>query len=233
MTRENRVEISAILTVDCAAATMVFMMQHNSSVSSGGWTPAQKKLAKIFFMTLNAFLAFILVMTAFSNDAEARRRRRKSKKAPIINEKKLYERIGGAKGLAVIVDDWVRMSLADPRVGGVLKPLTAPEQLPKFRSSLNDQLCELADGPCQYKGPDLSKDAGASANKAGKAANAGNAGNVYGKNQANMQITEEQFLVFADNLFQSMQKSNIAEREKNEMLGRIGEFKVDLIRRDP
>lgn len=153
------------------------------------------------------FLAFVIVLTTFYDDAEARRRRRpKKKRAKIINEKKLFERIGGTKAVGEIVDEWVRLNLADSRLSASFKETTSsPDRLKKFRMSLNDQLCELADGPCRYRGADMKK------------AHAG------------MKISEAQFLAFAENLFRSMRKFNISEREKNEMLGRVGELKSEML----
>lgn len=146
-----------------------------------------------------------MVLGSFANDAEARRRRR-SKRAPIINEKKLYERMGGAQGVSDVVDEWVRQILADSRLSQSFETMTAkPEALKQFRRSLNDQICEIADGPCKYKGRDMK--------------------------QAHLKltITEEQFLAFSENLFRAMQKYNVPEREKNELLGRIGGLRGEIV----
>ena len=144
----------------------------------------------------------------FADEADAARRRRRSRKrAQIINEKKLYERIGGTKTLSQIVDEWMRLNLADQRIAPFFATATAkPERLAKVRRNLSDQLCELADGPCSYKGAEMQK------------AHQG------------LAINEEQFLVFSENLFKSMQKYEVAEREKNEMLARLGEFRSDIVR---
>ena len=154
---------------------------------------------------LLSLMAIVLLITSYSDEADARRRRRSRKKrAPIINEKKLYERIGGAKGVSDIVDEWMRRSLADQKVAPFFQQTTSnPERLAKFRRSLNEQLCELADGPCQYKGPEVKK------------------------LQSELATNEESYLLFTDHLFQSMQKQNLPEREKNEMLGRVGELRSD------
>jgi hemoglobin len=164
---------------------------------------------------MRRFLTFILlisiVSTLFGNDAEARRRRhRKAKRPAIINEKKLYERIGGTKTLSSIVDEWMRLNLADQRIAPFFSKLTAqPEKLGKMRHNLNDQICELADGPCQYRGAEMKK-----AHK-------------------DLTINEEQFLVFSDNLFRSMQKFNVPEREKNELLARLSEVRSEIVDTPP
>jgi hemoglobin len=157
----------------------------------------------------SAWLALViaLVLTSLADNAEARRRHRrakKAKKAPVINEKVLYERIGGQKAMNEIVDEWLRLDLADSRVSSQLGSFAAkPEKLQRLRHDLGDQLCELADGPCQYKGPDMK--------------------NGY----AGIKLSESDFIAFSENLFKSMQKIGLQEREKNELLGRIGYARLE------
>ena len=144
----------------------------------------------------------------FSESAEARRRRRhrRPKRAKIINEKKLYERIGGINAINEIVDEWIRINLADQRVASSFVNVTAkPERLGRMRRHLGDQLCEIADGPCQYKGSEMKKA------------------------HAAMNIGDDQYLIVSDNLVRALQLKNIAEREKNELLARIGELRVDIV----
>jgi hemoglobin len=153
-------------------------------------------------------LLFSVVSLSFSDDADARRKRRRSraKKQKIINEKKLYERVGGEKGVALIVDEWLRISLADQRIAPAFAKVTEqPERLAKMRKGMNDQLCEMADGPCQYKGKDMAK------------AHAG------------MNVSDDQFLIFSEGLFKSMEKRDLPEREKNEMLARLGELRAEVV----
>lgn len=159
---------------------------------------------------ISVLLLVAVTLTSFSNDAEARRRRRRAartKRAPIINEKKLYERIGGPKRLGEIVDEWMRLNLADSRVSPAFVVFTVkPALLARERRNLNDHLCELSDGPCTVK-------------EATK----------KGEDGDSLRMDESQFLVFGDNLFRSMQKFSIPEREKNELLGRLGETKADFV----
>lgn len=176
---------------------------------SGSHFKTSRDLRTLFLKSMAFFIVLVVVVTSLSIEAEARRRRKsrsKQKQAKVINEPKLYERMGGAKGMSDIVDEWVRLSLADGRVSSTfVQTTTEPERLVKLRKALNDQLCELADGPCQYKGKDMQK------------------------THASMKISEGQFLAFAENLFHSMQKFNVPEREKNEMLARIDEFRDVIV----
>lgn len=164
------------------------------------------KMRRIF----TSFLTIcVLVVSLSASEAEARRRRRSHRRArrlKIINEKKLYERIGGAKMMTAIVDEWTRINLADSRVsGGFASVTTKPEKLGHMRKALGDQLCEIADGPCQYHGQEMKK--------------------VHRA----FQISDDQFLIVSDNLVQSLAKLGIPEREKNELLARLGELRLDIV----
>lgn len=148
-------------------------------------------------------LTFAFVLSA-ADSSEARRRRRRGRRSKprraVINEPTLYQRIGGQKSLAELVDDWVRSAVADGRLGGAFGKVTEkPAEMSKLRKDLNDQLCELADGPCGTRG-------------------------AAKKPVAAILIPDAQFVVFADHLVRSMDRAKIREREKNEMLGRIGEI---------
>jgi len=155
-------------------------------------------------MTRSPFKKFVLALCALSilftlnDDAEARRRRRhrrsRGRKKAVINEPTLYERMGGSKVVAQLVDEWVRNALADGRLSGAWggSPTPKPESVTALRKNLNSQLCELADGPCKTA-----------------------------KNEA-AALDDEKFVIFADHLVVAMDKNRVREREKNEMLGRLG-----------
>jgi hemoglobin len=149
----------------------------------------------------------LIVVGSFSQEAQARRHRRhrKSHKA-IINEPKLFERIGGSKVVSAIVDEWLRIDFADQRLGPIFADVMAkPDQLAKLRKAFAEQICEMTDGPCVEKGADPKPAVEA------------------------MKGNEDRFLAYAENLFKAMQKMNISEREKNETLGRLGEARNELM----
>ena len=63
----------------------------------------------------------------------------------------LYDDLGAQPGLERIVEDATARFLADPRVG----PTFAETNMDRFKRLLLAQLCQLADGPCVYKGRDM------------------------------------------------------------------------------
>ncbi|HVK60928.1 MAG TPA: hypothetical protein VM432_05230 [Bdellovibrionales bacterium] len=158
--------------------------------------------------TLSLTLIVVTVLAIFVEDADARRKRRRRSrvKRAVIHEPKLYERLGGAKALNGVVDDWVRASLADARLNGVFGDVTAkPDLLAKLRKNLNDQLCEISDGPC---------------------------GNPSSTNKTAFDfylLPDAQFVVFADHLVQVLDTRLVKEREKNELLGGLGAARYDVL----
>lgn len=157
-------------------------------------------------LILSILTVFALSSVSFDAEAKKRRRNKRAKRGPIINEPKLYERIGGVKSVSEIVDEWVRANLADPRVAALFEKVSAkPDRLQSMRRAMNDQLCEIADGPCKYRGQEMDK------------AHSG------------LGISDDHFLYVADNLHRTMTKLNIPEREKNEMMGRIGEYRAEIV----
>lgn len=141
-----------------------------------------------------------LIVPLFADDAEARRKRRRRAKRPaIINEKKLYERMGGRDSIARTVDEWIRLSLADAMLSVRLKDLaTQPKELAKSRKLLSDEICELADGPCTTQDSE------------------------WVKIRTRFKMDEVTTVAFASLLSEALLSRGVGERERNEVLGRLG-----------
>lgn len=146
-------------------------------------------------------MAVVFVLTAGSS-GEARKRhrhRRRAKKRAVINEPPLYQRMGGSPVVAKLVDEWVKSAMADGRLSNAFAPDMKPSAVTKLKKDLTTEICELSDGPCKQdkKLPDA------------------------------FSMKDDQFVVFADHLVHSMDDLKIREREKNELLGAIGEVRND------
>ena len=63
----------------------------------------------------------------------------------------LYLALGQKPGLVAIMDDFMTRLLADPR----MQPFFKDTNQANFKAQLVDQLCQVAGGPCQYKGADM------------------------------------------------------------------------------
>ena len=63
----------------------------------------------------------------------------------------LYQAVGEKTGIRALMDDFVVRLKADSRIGDQFKETNAEN----LASQLTDQVCQLAGGPCIYKGPDM------------------------------------------------------------------------------
>ena len=60
----------------------------------------------------------------------------------------LYDRLGGAAGVAAIADTLIDRVSADPLLGRSFKD----SKLERIKQLLAEQLCDLSGGPCRYTG---------------------------------------------------------------------------------
>jgi hemoglobin len=63
----------------------------------------------------------------------------------------LYERLGGAEGVAAIADSLIDRVASDPRLGRSFKD----SNLPRIKRLLAEQICDLSGGPCHYSGDSM------------------------------------------------------------------------------
>jgi hemoglobin len=121
-------------------------------------------------------------------------------------EKTLYERLGGKKAIAAVVDEFVGRVAADTRINSYFAAAAAdPQRLASFKMKLVDQICQASGGPCQYAGKDM------------KTAHMG------------MGITGPQFDALVSNLVGALDKFKVGEKEKGELLGALGPMKTDIV----
>ena len=123
---------------------------------------------------------------------------------PAPTSPSLYKRLGGREGIAIVVDDFTATMAADSRVNARFKDMK-PADVQTFKSNLSDQICDATGGPCSYLGKGM------------KAAHAG------------MKITEEEWTATVENLVKALDKNNVAAGSKQELLGRLGPMKKDIV----
>ena len=100
-----------------------------------------------------------------------------------------------------MVDQFVQNVAADDRINGFF----ASADIPGLKGKLVDQICQASGGPCTYAGKDM------------KAAHQG------------MGIKDEHFNALVEDLVAALDKFNVPEREKNELLGALGPMKGDIV----
>jgi hemoglobin len=64
---------------------------------------------------------------------------------------RLYDRLGGAPGVAAIADTLIERVSADPKLGRSFKDA----KLERIKKLLAEQICDLSGGPCRYSGDSM------------------------------------------------------------------------------
>jgi hemoglobin len=129
-----------------------------------------------------------------------------------MQQKSLYERLGGAPAVKAVCDDFVARAAANPKVDFFRKSTPgaepwnpSPEELATFNKHLVQFVSKAAGAPVQYEGQDM------------KSVHEG------------MKISEEQFNAIAADLAASLDKFNVPAKEKNELLSIVASTKSQMV----
>lgn len=121
-------------------------------------------------------------------------------------EKSLYDRLGGKKAIAAVVDEFVGHVAADARINSFFAATASdPKRLAMFKGHLADQICEAAGGPCKYTGKDM------------KSAHMG------------MHVKGADFDALVGDLVWALDKLKVGAHEKDQLLGALGPMKTDIV----
>jgi len=66
----------------------------------------------------------------------------------VANSAELYRALGGKDSIARLMNDFVEILVADPRIAQLFKDT----KLKNLKEQLTDQICKLTGGPCKYEG---------------------------------------------------------------------------------
>ncbi|MFN8647340.1 MAG: group 1 truncated hemoglobin [Gemmatimonadales bacterium] len=125
-----------------------------------------------------------------------------------MQEKSLYDRLGGKPAITAVVDEFVARVAADKRINGFFAAAAAdPARLAAFKGKLVDQICAAAGGPCTYTGKDM------------KTAHAG------------MGITGEHFNALVEDMVGALEKFKVGHHEQEQLLGALGPMKPEIVTR--
>jgi len=116
-------------------------------------------------------------------------------------QKSLYERLGGLDAIKAVVGEFAARVLADERVN---KKFTRTDA-PRLTLHLVEQVCAATGGPCQYTGNNMKK-----AHK-------------------NMKVTAGEFDALVEDLVKALDKFNVPEAERKELLGALAPMKADIV----
>lgn len=114
----------------------------------------------------------------------------------------LYQQLGGPAGVARLVDAIIIEVKADERIG----ELFAETETEYFRERLIEQICMVADGPCEYTGLPMA-DA-----------------------HSGMDISEREFNWFVEGVERAMSEAGLALPVQNRLLARLARMRAEVIR---
>jgi len=118
-----------------------------------------------------------------------------------MQQKSLYDRLGGQGAIVAVVDDFVGNVAADNRINKFF----AKTDIPRLKRLLVEQICAGTGGPCTYTGRDM------------KTAHGG------------MGITDAQFNALVEDLVKTLDKFKVPDKEKGELLGILGPMKPSIV----
>ncbi len=117
------------------------------------------------------------------------------------SQKSLYDRLGGEAAVKAVVGDFAGRVLADVRVNKKF----AKSDAPRLVKNLTDFVCVATGGPCKYTGQDMKK-----AHK-------------------NMAVTTGEFNALAEDLVATLNKFNVPQKERDEVMGAIAPLAKDIV----
>jgi hemoglobin len=125
--------------------------------------------------------------------------------AATASQAPLYDRLGGAPGIAAIADTLIDRVSADPLLGRSFKD----SKLERIKKLLAEQLCDLSGGPCRYSGDSM------------KEVHAGH------------HISEAEFFGMVADLRAVLKERHVSQGAANELLRLLAPIKRDVVEPAP
>ena len=119
----------------------------------------------------------------------------------------LYDRLGGIYSIATVVDDFIDRIMVDDRLNANSRVDEAHHRVlpPGFKYLVTEQLCEAAGGPQRYTGRTMQD------------------------SHRDLLITAEEWDAFVDDLNQTLDKFEVAQQERSEVLAIIDSTRDDIV----
>src|ERR1700687_2196376 len=118
-----------------------------------------------------------------------------------MQQKSLYDRLGGQGALGAVVERFVGNVAADNRINKFF----AKTDIPRLNRLLVEQICAGTGGPCTYTGRDMKSD------------------------HPGMGTNEAQFTPLVEDWVKTLDKFKVPEKEKGELLGILGPMKPSIV----
>lgn len=115
----------------------------------------------------------------------------------------LYDRLGQKAGIARVVDGAVALYLTDPRLKADFDNIN-PDWL---RKRITDFICQLAGGPCEYKGRSMAA------------------------SHKGLHVNQAKFNAVAEDLQAAMEQAGIPYWTQNRLMARLAPMQRDIVTR--
>ena len=126
---------------------------------------------------------------------------------PAAVQPSLYDRLGGLKGITVVVDDFIDRLVANetlnknPAIDAGRKSSPAPY----LKFQVSQMVCEVTGGPCKYTGKGMKE------------------------THSHLNITEQEWGVMAAEFQKSLDKFKVPAAEQKELFDIVGTTKADIV----
>ncbi len=122
-------------------------------------------------------------------------------------EKSLYDRLGGAYPIAVVVDDFIDRLLANDTLNAnpAIKEARGRVPAPGLKFHVTTMVCEATGGPCKYVGRDM------------KTAH------------ARLNITQKEWDAMVADFRKTLNKFKVPVKEQEELIQIVGSTKKDIV----
>jgi hemoglobin len=126
----------------------------------------------------------------------------------------VYQGLGGKEGIKKIVDTFVPMLLADPRI----KDSFADFDMAQLNVRLQEQFCEFAGGPCKYTGQHRDKTMDG----------VGTVRDMATVHQ-DLKITNAMFNALTEDLQIAMEQNNVPTRFSNKLVAKLAPMQRAIV----
>jgi hemoglobin len=118
-----------------------------------------------------------------------------------MQEKSLYDRLGGGDAINALTESWVARVGGDDRANGKF----ARTDIDRLKKEVVDQLCEATGGPCTYTGRSMLE------------------------THAGMKVTAGEFDVVMQHLDATLDELNVPKTERDELVGLLRPMRADIV----
>lgn len=125
-----------------------------------------------------------------------------------MQPKPLYERLGGLKGITVVVDDFIDRLVTNETLNRnpAVKAGRISSPAPYLKFQVSQMVCEASGGPCKYTGKPMKE------------------------THTHLNITEQEWQVMAGEFQKSLDKFQVPVGEQKELFDIVGKTKADIVK---